>query len=826
MKAGLLLLWRDWRGGELNILIFSLILATATITSISIFVSRIQNSILDEASHFLAADAQVRGSLAPLDTWLQKAEELQIETATSNNFRAMIFAEEKLQLGRVKAVSQTYPLKGRMQLSKLPFGDAYEVSHAPPPGEAWLASRLFGLLDINVGDQIQLGEATLTVSAAIIKEPDSPQSFFGVAPRVIMNIQDIALTKVIQVGSRVNHTWMLKADAKKIDEFKQWIEPLLGEHHRWVSVEDGNRGIADALTRAERFLLLAGSLCVILSGLAIAIAARRYADRQSKHVALLKTFGQTPANITRLYALNLVALGALGVTLGGILGWFLHQIMLAIISSFLPSELASPGFSAYTTGALSCLVALMAFAAPPLINLRKVPPAKVLRNDIKTGSLSEFHAGVIGVFAVLALVYWYSSNLSMTLIVALGGVFCLAGVWLLASLLISASRKLSNILGNNWRLGLANLQRHKRSNSLQIMIFSVLIMLLLVMTVTRTGLLNQWQKQIPEDAPNHFVFNIFPNEKLAINTLFENAKIDRQPFYPMVRGRILNINEDLLSDRAENSTNRMNYVRELNLTWSDSLGNDNEIINGQWWNHKTATELLVSAEKEYAEGVGIKVGDTLTFSIAGQQVAAKVASLRSVQWDSMNPNFFMIFNKPLLDGSTANWLTSFYLPPEQKLFLNELTRKHPTVSLVELDQMMNQVRGIIGQVSLAVEFVLSLILIAGTLVLITSIQATLDIRKQESAILRTLGANRKLVNFTLLIEFTSLGFLAGLLAAIGAEVTLYFLQTHMFNLDHEIHWLMLLSGPVFGAILIGGIGWLSTRSVTRTPPLTILRNTA
>ncbi len=823
MQSALRLLWRDWRGGELTLLLFSLILATATITSISLFVSRIQNSILDEASHFLAADAQVRGSLAISQEWQDQAKTRDLQTATALGFRGMVFSDKGMHLGRVKAVTDSYPLKGEMQLSLQPFGTIDEIGNAPARGEVWLASRLFGLLNIEPGDRVQLGEAYFIASRAIIKEPDSPQSFFGVAPRVIMHIDDVESTHVVKTGSRINYTWMLAGNSENIEAFKTWIEPLLGEHHRWVGIKEGNRGIEGALNRAERFLLLAGSLCVVLSGLAIAISARRYADRQSAHVALLKTFGLRPTDINRLYAINLAVLGLLGVGFGILGGWFLHTAMLSIVSAFLPKALVAPSLSSWLVGALSCFIALLAFAAPPILALRQVPPARVLRKTGNDTLISKMRAGTIGCVAVLFLIFWYSRSISMTVILALGGLLCLLGVWVFAQVLVALSRKLSGSLNKNWRLGLANLQRHKQSNALQIVIFSVLFMLLFVMSIVRTGLLAQWEQQIPEKAPNHFAFNIFPNEKPALDTLLAQEGIERQPFYPMVRGRVIKINDDLMKDRRENAENNMNYVRELNLTWSDTLGSDNKILEGNWWQESNNEELLVSAETEYAKGLKLQLGDTLVFSIAGQEVSAKVASFRSVQWDSMNPNFFMIFNRPLLDGNTANWLTSFYLPGDKKLLLNQLARDFPTISVVELDQMLDQVRSIIQQVSLGIEFILVLILSAGFLVLITSVQATLDTRMQESAILRTLGANKKLVSMTLVIEFASLGFLSGLLAVIGAEAMLYILQTRTFELGWTPHFILWLSGPVIAALLIGLIGWLSTKKVVSTPPLKTLR---
>ena len=343
-------------------------------------------------------------------------------------------------------------------------------------------------------------------------------------------------------------------------------------------------------------------------------------------------------------------------------------------------------------------------------------------------------------------------------------------------------------------------------------------------------LIHDWQRQLPEDAPNHFMFNIFNLQKNAIEGFLNDHDITHSSFYPMVRGRLTEVNgtdiKTLLEQRPADDEG--SYRRELNLTWSDQLGPDNAVVDGQWWGAQDHTEnngqTLVSVEAEFAKGLGIKVGDQLTFSIAGQTTQAQVASLRSVQWDSMQPNFFVIFANEILGGDAASWLTSFYLSPAQKPLLNQLAREFPTATLIELDSVIEQIQTIIQQVSLAVEFILLLVLSCGVLVLIASIQATLDMRFKESAILRTLGARRGLVAGSLMIEFGVLGWLAGLLAVMGAESCLLFLQTRVFDGNFSVHPLLWLSGPWIGMALIGGIGFLSTRRVIATPPLNVLRN--
>ena len=822
MKSTLLLLWRDLRSGELSILVFSLLLATATVTSISLFTSRIQNSILDEATQFLAADVQIRSTVPQHNNWEELASTHNLRTAKLISFRAMAFTEQGMQLVAVKAATEEYPLKGAVTLAKQPFGKGEKHQRGPAQGEVWLASRLFAALHISPGDTISIGDKAFIASRALIKEPDSPQSFFGVAPRAIINLADVEATGAVQTGSRVNYSLLLAGTSEHIQAFKDVVEPQLGHHNRWVGVKQGNRNIGDALERAEKFLLLAGSLSVLLSGVAIALAARRYAIRQSTSVALLKTFGQTPSAISRRYISILLILGISSVFLGSITGWLLHNLILQILGSLLPRELSQASTDAFATGAISGFVTLFAFAAPPLLSLRNVPPAAVLRQGAANGIISPRIAAAIGFVCVVALIFGYSESVLITAVLAAGGIVTLAGGGVLAWGILALGKLVSNKLGNAWRLGLSNLKRHQGFNAVQIVIFSTLIMLLLILIDTRTSLIGTWQKQLPENTPNHFLFNIFNEEKPKVEALLAESNFAHSPFYPMMRGRLIMVNAESVMPRVEATSSHMNYQRELNLTWATALGKDNSLVKGDW--HGDDESLLtVSAEAEYANGIQLAVGDTLTFSVAGQEVTAILGSIRSVQWDSMNPNFFMIFNQPLLDNTATNWLTSVYLPAGQKTFLNQLARDFPTTSIIELDQMITQMQSIIHQVSLAVEFILVLVLAAGILVLITSIQATLDIRFQESAILRTLGARRRFVNQVLIIEFCSLGCMAGLLGTLGAQISLYFIQTQVFKLDFTANPLIILSGPAGGAILIGLIGWLSARKVTLRPPLTILR---
>ncbi len=815
---------RDFKSGELSIVLVSVILATATVTSISLFTSRIENSIIDEASEFLAADAKVSGAHPVPTEWKDRANSFSLATSHFIEFRAMAFAGEEMLLTQVKAVDQRYPLKGQLKIAREAYTEDMPTTQGPLPGKAWIALRVMQSLGINVGDKLSIGEAEFTVEYLVTKEPDNSQSFFGVSPRVMIHIDDVEKTQAVQLGSRVNYSWLLAGDKATLAKFKDTIFTEEQKHHRWIDVTNGNRSIATALERANSFLLLAGCLSVLLAGVATALAARRYAARQQTQVALLKTFGQTPKHIVQLYSFNLSFIAVTGILLGGLLGWLLHFGIVFILGDLIPTNLANATPYAYFIGVVSACIALMAFAAPPLFALRNVSPVAILRND-NTPNIKAITSALIGFVAMLALVLLYSRDILLTGLISFAIIICSASVGLLSALMIRFVHPLGKRFGKAWRLGLANLQRHRQMNTPQIMVFAILLFLLFVMTNVRGSLINQWQNQIPPETPNHFVFNIFPDEAPAIKSFLQDNNIAHNPFYPMVRGRIIEADNQRVEEILKETKSNHNYERELNLTWSNTLGDDNKIVQGQWWDKLdlSADKHYVSVEEGFAQGIKVEVGDTITLSVAGTPIEAHVVSLRSVQWDSMNPNFFIIFHKPILDGIGANWLTSFYLSPENKRVLNTLAKDFPTVSLIEIDQTIAQVRSIVGNISLAVEFILVLILVSGFLVLISSIQATLDVRLQESAIVRTLGAQRSLIRNILLIEFAGLGFMAGLLAVVGNEVCLYFLQTKVFDLQYQAQIWTWILGPIFSTSVIALVGWLSTRRVVNTSPLQVLR---
>lgn len=817
------LLWRNCKSGQLWLLLMSLVVAVATISGIALFTSRIENSIRNEASQVLAGDAQIRGSTPVPDSWLDEAQTRGLHSAQATQFRAMVFSDQSNELASVKGVSPHYPLKGALMLADEPYGRAYYNQRAPAPGTAWLSSRLFALLGIAPGDAIEVGEASFTAEKALIQEPDNAQGLVGFAPRVLINRADIAATGAVQLGSRITYQLMLAGDRAQVEAYKAWVEPQLGEHHRWLDINDANQRVGRTLDKARQFLYLSGSFSVLLCAVAIALASRRYAIKQAKQVALLKTLGLGPAAIRRMYFSQLLLLGAVGTLTGCALGWAAHWGIAAALADLMP-YLAPPSPPAYVMGLVTGLAALVGFAAPPLLTLQNITPARVLRAAQSHSVDRVLPTAILGLLTMTGLIGVYSGSAQLTAFIALGTFACVFATSLLARLFSRLLVYWGRRARPTTKLGLASMERHWHFNTPQIMMFAILFMLVASLLLVRTSLLQTWQQQLPPNAANHFLFNIFESEKPAIKQLLDKQGIEPNPFYPMVRGRITAVNDTEVKTLLENRDSMVNYQRELNLTWAEALGSDNKIVAGQWWEGLAASGFYASVEEQFAEGLGIEVGDTITLSAAGESLSAPVKSLRSVQWDSMNPNFYIIFNRALPNSRSANWLTSFHLPDDQKPFINELVKRYPTVTLIELDQTIEQVQSIMTKVSRAIEFIWLLVVTAGSLVLITSIQSTLDLRIKEGAIFRVIGAPRVMIRQILAIEFASIGLLAGLLACLGAETVVYLLQSYLLDLNWHWHWPLWLICPVLSTLFITLIGLASTRSVVRASPMRILRN--
>lgn len=821
------LAWRDWRGGELGLLVIALMVAVGTVTAVSLFVDRLHQALLKESATFLAADRYIGSSAEIPDEFRQAARDLGLDTADTLSFPSMVFTEDdKNALVSVKAVGPGYPLRGVLRVTDVPFTPPTVTTDLPEPGEVWLDGRLFPSLAVELGDRVEVGYAKLTISKVLTSEPDRGGSMYDLGPRLLMRIEDVPATQVVQPGSRISYRLLLRGEDGPLNALRDRLDLDEDPNFWWRGIKESSPTIGSALNRAESFLLLGGLLGVLLAGVAVALSAHRYARRHYDHVGVLKTLGATPNQILYSYVGLLVVIGGIAVTLGLLVGSGLHMAIVVLLQSLIPVELPMPSARPFLLGAVTGFICVMAFALPPLLHLKNISPMRVIRRDVGAAPPSQIASYGAAVVGSLGLLIWYSGSIVLTAWTLLGTLGALALFGALATLLLRGGRVVGMQAGSGLRLALAGLQRRRRENTAQILIFGLAIMLLLILLLLRTALLDEWRNQVPENAPNHFALNIAPHDVEEIGTLLAANSREQGGLFPMIRGRITAVNGiEAKAWEAEHRSEMEDGPRlssGRNLTWSAEMPGDNTLVAGDWWSADD-TRPMVSLEDDYAYDLGLSVGDVLSFDIGGESLDVEVVNLRRLDWESMRPNFFIIFSPGALENFPATWMTSFYLERDNKQFLNELLSRFPTITVIEVDAIIAQVQSIIARVTQAVELVLALVLASGCLVLIASIHASRDARMSEHALIRTLGGTRRLIAGSLAAEFAVLGLFAGVVAVVGAEVTVLILQTQVFELKASVHPWLWVVGPLIGASLILVVGMLGTRQLISAPPVTVLR---
>ncbi|MFV8570831.1 ABC transporter permease [Marinobacter sp. SBS5] len=813
---------RDWRERDVRVVLVALIIAVATVATIALFANQLQRTLVSSASSFLAADRQLdaeNGKPVP-SGWIEEAQNRGLETGQMIKFSTMVFGENGFQLVSVKAVSDEYPLRGDIEVQPNEDASRITVDAGPRPGEIWINPRLLKLLELEIGDTLEVGNLKLTVSNLLIREPDGGFRLSSLAPRVMMHVDDVAATGVLQEGSRVGFVSLFAGEERLLEDYYQWLEPQLEPSHEWEGVRDGET-FSRSLERAERFLLLGGSLAVLLAAVAVAVASRQYALSQRDTVALLKTLGLTGAGIGRLYLRRLALWGVVGIVGGLAVALPLFWMLVRMLSNVLERPIdfyLDP--AALTPALLTALISLFAFAYPPVRRLQNVPAMRVLRAQPGESGREVVPDILIAVVAVFGLVWLYAGELTLVVSLLGGLVLLLTVLALIGWLMVSLLRRVRGG-GNSWRLALVGLYRHRQASMAQMAVFAMTLMLAATLVLVRSALLEDWQAQLPEDTPNHFLINIAPDDVGSVESFWAERGVPLDAVYPMVRGRLTELNGRPVKE-AVSKDERINALnRELNLTWMAKLPEDNQIQEGEWFADDTEG---VSVEAELAGKLGLKLGDKLTFTIGSEKVTEPVASIRSVQWDSMKPNFYMAF--PPGGGLTempATWITSFHLDENDKLLLNEFSRQYPTVSVLEIDHIIKRIQEIVKQVTQAIEAILALILAAALVVMAAVVSATLRDRQREGALLRTLGGQQSLLVRSTMLEFALLGFFAGVLGVLAAEAAVYALQARAFEGEFRWHWQVVLSVPLVSALLLALFGRWQLRPVLSVSPMLLLR---
>ena len=815
-------LLRDARGGELRILFAALLIAVASSTAIGYFGARLNDAMLLRATEFLGADLVLTGSAPAASEQIEAGTELKLDHARVVEFSSVVATDDNLQLTSVKAADHHYPLRGTLRSAAAPY-QPEQPGAGPRPGEAWAEARLFAALDLRIGDQIEIGNKQLQLTRVLTYEPDRVGDFYSLTPRVLMHLDDLDATGVVQPGSRVRYRELWRGSPAQLQAYENAVKPELQPHQRIETAKDGNRQIGGALSRAERYLNLASLAAVLLAGVAVALSASRFAARRFDASALLRCLGLSRRETLALYGLQLGYLGVAASVAGALLGWTAQHGLFFLLRDLVVGEVPPATLWPALAGIATGLVALAGFALPPLAALGRVPPLRVLRRDILPVPPSTWLVYGAAV-AALGLIMWrLSLDLKITLALLGGG---LLATVILGGLLLLALRALRRSLSGaslSWRLGLGQLLRHPLAAAGQALAFGLILLAMALIALLRGELLDTWQNQLPDDAPNHFVLNVLPSDRDAFAQRIETLSDHAAPLYPVVPGRLVAINgEPVRQVVSKDSQGERATRRDLSLTWARELPSDNRLTAGQWWSGKHQELPGVSVEAELADSLKIGLGDRLSFTVGGLTRDVSVTSLREVNWDSFQPNFYMIFEPETLQDLPSTYMTSFHLPAGKDRELVQLARDFPAATILQVQALLDQLRSILAQVSLAVEYVLLFVLAAGLAVLFAGLQATLDERIHQGALLRALGAERRLLLKARRAEFGVLGATSGLLAALGCELVSALLYHFVFDLRWQPHpWLLTL--PLIGALLVGLAGIWGTRRALNASPLNVLR---
>ena len=818
---------RDLRVHEMRVVAAALVVSVAAISAVGFFIDRVEGAMERQATALLGADIVLEADDPVAERFVERAEAEGLRIARTVTFPSVLVVGERTELVQVKAVTPDYPLRGQVLVADEPFAEGRATDAIPPRGGVWLDPRLFPRLGLEPGQTVPLGRTEATVAAVIVSEPDRGGSLFQLAPRVMMHRADLDATGLVSRGSRVEHRLLLAGPVAAMDRYREWLAAQSTVDLEIEDVRRGRPGMARALDRASVFLGLAAIMAVILAGGAIAVAVHSFSAREADVSALLRCFGARQRLVIASLLLRLGLVGILGSAAGVGVGWVAQAGLVGLIGDWFDAELPPPSALPAIVGLLTGLITLTGFGLVPALRIRRVPVMRVLNRAHAAPEPSAFAAIALALVTVAALIVYQANDLELAGHVLGGTVGMLIALGLAAAGLVALVRRFHGERVTGWRFGLASLGRRPRTSTVQLVGFGLGLLALLLLAVVRLDVLNAWQRSLPPDTPDQFMVNVQEADVDDIRQRLRDGGIEVAGFYPMTRARLIDINgqppDVVQGDDPEEDFDQDQGRRSVNMSHLHEMPGHNEVLAGEWWSGNGGTAEF-SIEHRFAERTGIGLGDTLRFRIGGETITGRVSSLREVDWDSFNVNFFVIAHPSLMDGMPSTWLTSFRLPEGRHDVIVDVLRDYPAVTVLDVGQILEQVRGVIEQGTRAIEYVFAFSLLAGVIVLVAAVQASRDERRTEIALLRTHGASRRRVRAMLAAEFLTLGGLAGTIAAAGALATGWAVTSRVLDLPYHFNPGILLIGIGGGALGILAAGLLATRKLLAERPLAVLRS--
>jgi putative ABC transport system permease protein len=836
------MLMRDWRAGEWRVLLIALVLAVGSISTVGLFSDRVRQALQQESHSLLGADLRIN-SIRPIpQAYRVEAQQRGLLVISTTNFPSMVSNASESLLSEIQALEEGYPLRGKVEISDSSDNNATHIAQAVPPhGTLWADERLMRRMSVQLGDEVTIGALHLRLVARVIKDVDQSVSFASVAPRVHINMADLAATKLIQEGSRINYRLLIAGESKQVNDYRDWLKDQIKPGEKIEDVRDARPEIRQAMERAEHFLGLAALMAFVLAGIAMALAARQFINRHLDSCAVMRCLGASQAQVLRIFLYQFLLLGVVAIMLGGLIGWGVQGFLVQTIEALRIANLPTPSTLPLLQATVSGLALLLGFTFLPLWQLKSVPPLRVIRRELGIPSANTNLVYVSGALVLALLFLWQAGSVKLGLTVLAG----LATGLLLFGFIAWSSLRLLAALPLRNRHVFANLSRHGRGNAIQIVALSLGGMSLLLLTLVRTELMQNWRERLPLDTPNRFIVNVQQDQYEPVQQFFKQQGLTSPNLFPMVRGRLIAINErSIKSDDFAESRARSLVERETNLSWNAEIPQGNIIAQGKWWSQNSGhasplpnpptegegtsvslPELKVneiSLEEGLAKTLGISVGDRLTYDIAGSEFSGKVVNLRKVRWDTMQVNFFVITAPGLLENYSTSYLSSFYLPPDKSHAGDALLKAFPNLLVIDTEAIITQVRHIMDQIAQTLGTVFMFTLLSGLAVLYAALIATQDERIYQSAIMRTLGADTRYLRSQHLSEFAVLGALSGLFAAAGSAALGWVLAKYVLEIPFAPPALLWLVGITGGMLIVMLAGWLVTRKVVKLPPLQVL----